>query len=348
MPKSAVGHNDKLDFFKCLAIYGVLLAHIPLPGGFGRYLCALVKFSVVLFFLTAGYFSYEKPPAVLFRRLVRTGRLLLLTSLALVVFGCVISLQQGYTLSQYFHGRFTLFFLKEFLYYQLLPLPYSWPMWYLVSQFVVYIIWLAMAWLARRMGKSLPYNLLALLALALLVYHLYHVEWKLLIGETPWESKMVRNAWLDGFPFFALGAWFARYKDRMTRLSLPALWVGVALCVALSVAEHLRVDVIDVMVSTTLLAMLLLVISLIRPQMNSALLRRTACYCGRNLTFYIYVLHVPLFGIVQEWQNQVALFGWLMAHRWVLTPVVAAASTVLAVAMYELPRRLRSRSTERS
>ena len=62
------GHNDKLDLFKCISIYAVVLAHIPLPGQFGWALCALAKFSVVLFFLTAGYFSYEKFPRVLARR----------------------------------------------------------------------------------------------------------------------------------------------------------------------------------------------------------------------------------------------------------------------------------------
>ena len=342
------GHNDKLDLFKCIAIYGVVLAHIPLPGQFGWALCALAKFSVVLFFLTAGYFSYEKSPAVLARRAAKTGWLLLITSAALLLFGCVLAIRQGQTVEAYLQSRMDVFFLKEIVFNQLLPLPYSWPMWYLASQFVVYLLWLVMAWIAKKLGKSLPYNLLALLAVALLAYHMYHVEWQLLMGQTPWESKLVRNAWLDGFPFFALGAWFGRHKEWICRLPEKALWIGAGLCIGLAMVEFSLVDVIDVLLGTTLLAMVLMAIALVNPVVKSDLLRRTACFCGRDLTFYIYVLHVPLYGIVQEWQGEVAAFAWLMERRWVTTPLIAVLSTLLAVVFYQLAQWRRGLRTKRS
>lgn len=348
MEKSGGGHNDKLDLFKCISIYAVVLAHIPLPGQFGWALCALAKFSVVLFFLTAGYFSYEKPPAVLARRAVRTGWLLLATSAGLLIFGCVLALRQGQTLEAYLLSRMDLFFLKEIVLYQLLPFPYAWPMWYLTSQFVVYLLWLGLVWLARRLGRPLPYNLLALLAVALLAFHMYHVEWQVLTGGAAWESKLVRNAWLDGFPFFALGAWFGRHRESIRSLPEKPLWAGAALCVGLTLAEFSRVGVIDVLLGTTLLALLLMAIALVNPRVNSPLLRRTACFCGRDLTFYIYVLHVPLYGIIQEWQGQAAAFAWLAQRRWVTTPLIAALSTLLAVGLYELSRWRRSLGAKRS
>lgn len=347
MAKSLSGHNDKLDLFKCIAIYAVVLAHIPLPGQFGWALCALAKFSVVLFFLTAGYFSYQKPPAVLARRAVKTGWLLLVTSAALLLFGCVLAQRQGQTVAAYLQSRMDVFFLEEIVYYQLLPLPYSWPMWYLASQFVVYLLWLVMAWAAKKLGRDLPYNLLALLAVALLAFHMYHVEWQVLTGGTAWESKLVRNAWLDGFPFFALGAWFGRHQARIRSLPVKPLWAGAVLAVGLTLAEFSQVGVIDVLLGSTLLALLLMAIALASPQVNSPLLRRTACFCGRDLTFYIYVLHVPLYGIVQEWQGQVAAFAWLIERRWLVTPAMALASTLLAVVLYQLARWRRSLGAKR-
>lgn len=77
-------------------------------------------------------------------------------------------------------------------------------------------------------------------------------------------------------------------------------------------------------------------IALASPQVKSPLLRRSACFCGRDLTFYIYVLHVPLYGIIQEWQGQVAAFAWLAERRWVTTPLIAVLSTLLAVVFYRL------------
>lgn len=347
MAKSG-GHNDKLDLFKCIAIYAVVLAHIPLPGQFGWALCALAKFSVVLFFLTAGYFSYEKSPAVLARRAVKTGWLLLLTSVGLLIFGCVLAVRQGMTVPAYLQGRMDPFFLKEIVLYQLLPFPYSWPMWYLTSQFVVYLLWVVLAWAAKKLGRSLPYNLLALLAVALLAFHMYHVEWQVLTGGTAWESKLVRNAWLDGLPFFALGAWFGRHRVRIQSLPVKPLWVAAALCVGLTLLEFSRVGVIDVLLGSTLLALVLMAIALASPQVKSPLLRRTACFCGRDLTFYIYVLHVPLYGIIQEWQGQVAAFAWLAERRCVTTPLIAVLSTLLAVAFYQLSQWRRGLGAKRS
>lgn len=348
MAKSGGGHNDKLDLFKCIAIYAVVLAHIPLPGQFGWALCALAKFSVVLFFLTAGYFSYEKSPAVLARRAVKTGWLLLLTSVGLLIFGCVLALRQGQTVEAYLQGRMDPFFLKEIVLYQLLPFPYSWPMWYLTSQFVVYLLWMVMAWAAKKLGKSLPYNLLALLAVALLAFHMYHVEWQVLTGGTAWESKLVRNAWLDGLPFFALGAWFGRHRARIQSLPVKPLWIGAVLCVGLTLLEFSRVGVIDVLLGSTLLALVLMAIALASPRVKSPLLRRTACFCGRDLTFYIYVLHVPLYGIIQEWQGQVAAFAWLAERRCVTTPLIAILSTLLAVVFYRLSQWRRGLGAKRS
>lgn len=348
MSKSGGGHNDKLDLFKCISIYAVVVAHVPLPGRFGLALCALAKFSVVLFFLTAGYFSYEKSPAALARSAVKTGRLLLLTSVGLLIFGCVLAVRQGTTVSAYLLGRMDPFFLKEIVLYQLLPLPYSWPMWYLASQFVVYLLWMVLAWVAKKLGKSLPYNLLALVAVALLVFHMYHVEWQVLTGGTAWDSKLVRNAWLDGFPFFALGAFMARHRARIQSLPVKPLWVGAALCVGLALVEFSQVEVVDVLLGTTLLALILMAIALASPGVESPLLRRTACFCGRELTFFIYVLHVPIYGVILEWRDQVEAFVWLYQHRVTLFPLVSVLSTLAALGIYGLSQWRRGLKAKRS
>ena len=336
------GHNDKLDLFKCIGIYGVVLAHVPLPGQFGMAVCALAKFSVVLFFLTAGYFSYDRSSAVLRRRTLKTGWLLLGAAALLVVLGYAMESRQGVTVWGFFRSRMTLPYLKEMLYYQIFPLPYSWPLWYLGSQLIVYGIWWAMTAAAERLGKKLPYDLLMAAAVVLVAYHMYHVEWQVLTGGTAWESKLVRNAWLDGFPFFAMGAWFGRHQERIRSLPVRPLWVGAALCVCLALAEFFRVGVIDVLLGTTLLALVLMAISLASPRVESPLLRATACFCGKHLTFYIYVLHVPLYAVVREWREQVALFDWLMGQDWLRPLAIAAASTLIALGLYSLSALRRS------
>ena len=47
------GHNDKLDLWKCVAIYSVIFIHILLPGQIGVAVNCLARFAVPLFFLSA-------------------------------------------------------------------------------------------------------------------------------------------------------------------------------------------------------------------------------------------------------------------------------------------------------
>ena len=44
------GHNDKLDLWKCVAIYSVIFIHILLPGQIGVAVNCLARFAVPLFF----------------------------------------------------------------------------------------------------------------------------------------------------------------------------------------------------------------------------------------------------------------------------------------------------------
>ena len=73
MARKAGRQNDMLDLLKCISIYSVVLAHVPLPGQFGRAICALAKFSVPVFFLISGYFSWGKDSRTLGRRSGRPG-----------------------------------------------------------------------------------------------------------------------------------------------------------------------------------------------------------------------------------------------------------------------------------
>lgn len=348
METKARRQNDTLDLWKCIGIYAVVLAHIPLPGRFGRYLCAWAKFSVPVFFMASGYFSWNRDSRTVGKRAVNTGKLLLEVAAALLVLGCVLAVRQGETLTGYLLSRCQLFFVKELVLFQMLPLPYSWPMWFQGSLFVAYLFWWLLTKISERMGRKLPYDWLALGALALLVLNLSLTEFRVLGGLEAVPNRYVRNAWLDAIPFFALGAWFGEHQaDIRAKCRVQWLWAGAALGTGLSVVEFLLVDVVDVLVGTTLVAAALMAISLCRPQVQNKVIHKTACFCGKNLTFYIFVTHIPLYGIMQEWQEQVPLFAWVVNEPWLRTLIVASLSTVLALGLYKLSRWRKSRSSMR-
>lgn len=67
--------------------------------------------------------------------------------------------------------------------------------------------------------------------------------------------------------------------------------------------------------------------------MKSPVLRRTACRCGRELTFYIFAFHVPIYGVMKEWSDTVPGFAWAMERSWLLPFLVAVLSTLLAIGL---------------
>ena len=156
------GHNDKLDLWKCVAIYSVIFIHILLPGQIGVAVNCLARFAVPLFFLSAGVFSWRSPPRVLARRTVRTAGLLLFACLALLSLGCAMARHGGASMGAYLLGRFTWANAASLVLWQLFPLPYSWPLWFLAALLMIYLMWWGLTALLR--GR-LPHRLLAVLAL---------------------------------------------------------------------------------------------------------------------------------------------------------------------------------------
>lgn len=344
MARKAGRQNDMLDLLKCISIYSVVLAHVPLPGQFGRAICALAKFSVPVFFLISGYFSWGKDSRTLGRRAVHAWKLLIGVSLLLLAFGCVLARRQGQAISAYLLSRMTPFFFKEAVLFQVLPLPYSWPMWYMASLAIVYVLWWGMTRLSERRGKQLPYDVLGVVSLGLLVLHISLAEGRAMLGLEPVANQYVRNAWLDAFPFFAIGAWFGQHRERFAQAGRGTglLWAGVGAGALLTVWEFSRVDVVDVFVGTTLMAFCMVAAALRRPQVSSPLLKKTACFCGRSLTFSIYAIHVPLYGVMTEWRSTVPVFDWMLSQGWLRPVWIGVLSTAAALVLYYLnPARRR-------
>lgn len=328
--------NHKLDLVKCMAIYSVVFLHIRLPGAVGEGINCLARFAVPLFFLVSGCFSAGSEPGRLLRRAARTAKLLLGSVAGLAALGCALEAKAGrspllYLLELAQPGRWLSLAL-----YQVVPLPYAWHIWFLAALLIVYLLWALLTWTAKRLGRELPYDTLAVAALGLLALHLSLGEGRGLVGLEPVNSLYIRNAWLDGLPFFALGAWMGSRRDFWAKLSPAPLWLGAGVAGLLSLWERQAAGLLDLYLGSALAALLLLAAALNRPQVDSPLLRRTACFCGRELTFYIFALHVPLYGVLLEWREQVFPFAWALDHPWLTPFLVAGASTLLALALYGL------------
>ena len=322
--------SDTLDLMKCLAIYSVVFLHVRFPGSFGVAVNCLARFAVPLFFLSAGFFSWDSRPAVLLRRAVRTAGMLLFSCGALLVLSVLLARRHGQSAGGYVLSRFSWGNLRNLLLYQTVPLAYAWPLWFLVSLLGAYLLW---AVLVRAARGRVPYDALAILSWALLAVHLALGEGRCLLGLSPAGSETIRNLWLDGMPLFLLGTWLGARRALWERCPTALLWGLALLGCPLALAERWAAgEFLDLHLGSLLTAVCVLAGSRRCSRVKSPLLRSTACLCGRELTFYIFAFHVSIDGILTQWE--VPFLSRVASLPWLRPILVAALATLLALGLH--------------
>lgn len=331
--------NQRIDLFKCAAIYCVVFLHIK-TGRLDWAVTALTRFAVPYFFLVAGYFSYGQSEQKLLRR-ARHSLLLWAEGVGLVFVLCAAMVRRNpeWSVWVYLQQQFTPRAWGELLAMQLVPFPHSYHLWFIGSMPVLYVIWWAVTRLCRRAGRRSPTGCLAAAAVGLLGVHLLLTEGAALLGRESVPAQYLRNAWMDGLPFFLLGVWMYEKEPEITsRLSKGQIAAGLLLSGGAALAEQSLAGVQDLFAGSILFALLLLAAAMKWGTVGQNPAVRWMCFCGSSLTFYIYMIHVPLYGFFYEW-SYVPLFGWIVEHPAAAAPVVALLSTVLALGLHWVKSR---------
>ena len=267
-----------------------------MPGFFGSGIRALARFAVPFFILTAGYFNLGASTRSLLRRAGRTGKQLVLSSLPYLVLGAILAVRQGTNLWTW---------LKPF--------------------FTTKTLWWAISTLADAWKKPVPYDALAILSVVLLLLHLVFGEGFGLMGKEI-NNQILRNAMLDGFPFFALGSWAAWRRRTIKAMNLPWHWLILG-GGALSLLEAKLAGRQELYLGTYLLLAGMMGRCIRYRRASQGRLSRGLQFCGQELTLDIFVLHMLVVAAVRE----VPALAWLNGLTWLLPPAVAAVSTLLAL-----------------
>lgn len=178
-----------------------------------------------------------------------TAGLLLFACLALLGLGCAMARHGGASMGAYLLGCFTWANAASLVLWQLFPLPYSWPLWFLAALLMIYLMWWGLTALLR--GR-LPHRLLAVLAWAC-----WPSTWCWGRAEPPGAGSgqrahpkrvagrpaLLPPGHLDGI---AAGA------DRGLRPGW--LWLGAAAGSLLALWERSRTEFLDLHVGTVLAA----------------------------------------------------------------------------------------------
>lgn len=336
------GRNERLDVIRCIGAYCVVFIHVPLPGTLGVIVNCLARFAVPLFFLSAGYFSFGAEAQVLRSRAWKSLKLLGLACILPALLECSVMVGKGEPLSGYLPWLVQPEHILEFLALQLLPFTYAAPLWFLAALAMIYLLWWALtSWLG---AKNLPYPLLAVLAAAALAVHLGLGEGRALLGLEPVQSVLLRNLWLDGLPFFALGTWMGSRRDALKRrLSLKRCYVLVGLGALLALLARTRTGYLDLHFGAVLMALGAMGAAICAPELKR---RNGAAHClakGGSITFAVYSLHVPVYGLIKEGGRYLPAVQALKDSPVLLPLVVAAVTTGLSLALLGIRNGKRDR-----
>lgn len=214
--------NYTLDFIKLLSAYMVVFIHIVFYGTLGTAMDTLARFAVPVFFMSAGFYSYNNSLSKL-KHKIKNGFLLFITASVihhLYYIICTLIADGLPTVVQFYKDLFTIKKSLNFIVWGE-TLPYS-HLWFLIALVYVYII---LYLLVKFHVKEQFYYTLAVLCLAV---HLLFGEFLPLFNISV-PTLHLRNFLFMGYPFFALGMYLNKKKQEATA---PSTFVYVLLLFA--------------------------------------------------------------------------------------------------------------------
>ena len=224
--------NETLALIKLFASYMVVFTHVMFYGAVGTVVDSLSRFAVPLFFLTAGFYSQPDNPEKTKKKIVRLSKLLAFASLTYIILGLLSFLICGdvNTVIEYVKGVCN---LHTLLYLIVFNLPVSSVhLWFLLALIYVY----ALQYLVHKF--HVPEKVILAFSLACLLLHL-------LLGEvfTAFHIAIpivvVRNFLLMGVPFFTLGFFAQKYKERLKAIKNRFLILSIIIGIAETVTSRM-------------------------------------------------------------------------------------------------------------
>lgn len=250
----------------------------------------IYRLAVPLFFASSGYFNFRQDSdrrqsgAIHFIR--RSLNYMLLGFGFYILFDFIMCYVDGNGVGYYFTTLFYQNFWFDFFFLNV-PITYSGAqLWFLIALFVVSLVHYGLV----RFGKEHWYRWIVPVGLAI---QLFFGGYMHLFQYTDMPIRYTRNAWFMGLPFFGLGYLLAQFDFHKKRW-YKYLYLGLGvLFFLLQIPEHKIVQT-EVYASTVPATAFLLLFFVGLPSPKAAFYYN---WFGKNMSFYIYILHMAV-GIV--------------------------------------------------
>lgn len=315
--------NNTLDILKLLASYMVVFIHVMFWGRIGVIVDALARFAVPLFFLVSGYYADNASPEKLRQRTYRLMRMLILASLAYVVYDVFwLFLDQGtQEVIRYFQAYTDPRNLLELLVFN--SAVHTAHLWYLLAGIYVYGIFCMVK------THEVPTKVLLAAAILLLTLHLALGEF-LAVFHVVLPIQRVRNFALTGLPFFCFGMIANRYQQKIKMISAGTIVAFILIGALETVLSRYFFGKNELYIGTLLILVSLVAIFIKYPDRYypPRLLALTGC------STYIYLCHPMIAALL--WRVYAMLgvaYGDSFALQMIHPLIVCVLSTGLAYAV---------------
>jgi len=278
--------NHSLNFVTCIAIFAVICIHCELHyiGTEGLIIDALARFSVVIFFMISGFFSFYDDSTKAFNkykhRINKLIKLLLIGSFLYFIYMLLADLPQFLELL----NLDTIFNLVMFD-----ITPFGFHLWFILALIYCYVLYYFL--IKFHINPNRLYKFIPILVL----FSLFLSEYCAKAGIF-FSFEYYRNFLLMGLPFFTLGYLIHDKKDILIENISNSFLIGFGVfSFLLTILEVLTIGKLDIFLGTIIFSLCIFIWCIKNP--NTLNFKITE-FIGRKLHSSIYILHLMIYWII--------------------------------------------------
>ena len=282
-----VKKNNTLELLKLFASYMVVFIHVVFPGKMGSVVDSLARFAVPFFFLVSGFYSYKITYEKIKKRIINIFNLIIISSVCYgvctMVFNTIVLLIDGNTegIASLFSNFFSFTAIANLIFFSV-PLS-SLHLWYLFAILYVYVIF----YFATKFKVS--DKIIFIISFSLLGLNIMLGE-GLSLFKVVLPAHIVRNFWITGIPFFALGLFVKKYEHKFYKMPNSLIFISLiaGICECILCSHYVRNNELYIGSLFILFAIVCIFIKYSDIQYPSFLTNLEGC------STYIYIFHIAI------------------------------------------------------
>lgn len=320
--KKTFTKNVKLNLLKGFACIGVVFIHVQFPTLFGQIIRYMAGFAVPIFYMTSGYYDYNKGEDVIKNRLFKIIKIFIIGYCYFFLYHIIYN-SLNHSLGNWFADNFNWFTPVKYIVF--CTIDFAIPLWYLIAMIEVYICWLIIVKKGKEQAAVAIMPVLFILRMILTGYcETVHLEWF-------WKINFLT----DGMSWFLLGYYLHSPKSKWIRyLSSLKLVILTAIgCVLVLfpvfINPQIRMNVVGIIPYSLALFALTL-------KSSGSSICKPMEFIGEKLSLYLYILHLVIAYALEAIVTAAGFDVTNYVYEWIRPVIVLTIALTASYIIYSL------------